>query len=562
MLLNMHIKNIALIDNIDIGFNDELNVLTGETGAGKSIIIGSLGICLGGKFHRELLRNDEQDGLIELLFSVDNENIKNTLSKIEIYPDEEDQVLISRHLTSSGKCINRINGNTVTISKLKEVAGFLIDLHAQHEQQTLLKISRHLEILDRFGQEEILDLKQKVSRLYGEYNQIKNEIGANNIDEAERIKRIDYLKFEINEIDIANLVVGEDEVLEAKFKKAANSKEIIEKASYIYNITSSLESDSASDLISKALGQMKKITDIDADANNTYETLQDVESILNDFNSGLADYMKEMEFDTNSFNELEERLDQINLLKSKYGNNVSEIIETRDKLEDEYDKLILHDKYIEDLNEQLNEVTRDLESASDILTKARKKHATRLCELIKNSLYELNFENVEFDMNFDKTKEFTANGNDEAYFIISTNVGQPMKPLNEVASGGELSRIMLAIKSCLAYEDDTPTLVFDEIDIGISGRTAQKVAEKMSILGKKHQIICITHLPQISAMADTHYNIMKTVANNNTTTTIKQLTYDESITEIARLLGGASITDTVISSAKELKVLADMSKNG
>ncbi|MBE5945640.1 MAG: DNA repair protein RecN [Lachnospiraceae bacterium] len=559
MLLNMHIKNIALIDDIDVSFNEGLNILTGETGAGKSIIIGSLGICLGGKFQKELLRDEEKDGLVELLFSVDNDRIKNMLLSIDVDPGEEDEILISRRLNQAGKTINRINDNTVTVGKLKEVAGILIDLHAQHEQQTLLKKDKHLVILDRFGGKNIEELKSQVNVCYKEYIQIKDKLEKDSIDEAEKNKQMDFLKYQINEIKSANLISGEDEELEIAYRKAVNSKDILSTADGIYQSTG-YEVGGTGDAVGRALQQLGRLIDLDPDLVNLHETLGDIDGMLNDFNRELSAYMKSLEFDGQEFAALEQRLDLINSLKAKYGNSIETIMNTCDEYEKEYNKLLSYEEYIDSLNIELNNKGKILTELSDKLTKARMEAGNKLSELIKASLQELNFLTVEFDMKFEKLDHFTANGMDDACFMISTNVGEPMRPLYEVASGGELSRVMLAIKSCLAYEDDTPTLVFDEIDVGISGRTAQKVAEKMSLIGKSHQVICITHLPQIAAMADSHYSIEKNVENSKTITNIRILSREEQIGEIARLLGGAEITDATIVSATEMKGLADKAK--
>ncbi|MBQ8412496.1 MAG: DNA repair protein RecN [Lachnospiraceae bacterium] len=560
MLLNMHIKNIALIDDIDIAFEDGLNILTGETGAGKSIIIGSLGICLGGRFQKELLRDEEKDGLVELLFSVDREDIISMLSDMDIMNLEEGEILISRRLSPNGRCINRINDSTVTATKLKEVSSLLIDLHAQHEQQTLLKPGKHIEILDRFGGSDIEEKKNKVSASYKQYVELAGEISDNTMDESEKNRQLDFLKYRIDEIKNANLKEGEDEELENYYRKARNSKEILSTANDIYESTGYNNHNSAAELIGHALGQMNRLKDLDEDLEDIHSILADIDGMLNDFNREFSQYMKSMEFDSEEFNRIEERLNIINSLKSKYGNSIYEIKNSLLDFEEEYNKLIDYEEYMNGLLDKFKALEQELMQACDELSEARKEKAIKLCELIKESLRDLNFMTVEFDMEFKKQDRYSASGNDEAYFIISTNVGEPMRPLYDVASGGELSRVMLALKSCLAYADDTPTLIFDEIDVGISGITAQKVAEKMSVIAKKHQVICITHLPQIAAMADYHYLIEKNVENNKTITNIRKLTKAEEIREIARLLGGAQITDSIIHTATEMKGLAERTK--
>ena len=558
MLQNMHIKNIALIDEIDIGFEDGLNILTGETGAGKSIIIGSLGICLGGKFHKEILRNDAQDGLVEMLFSVEQEHIRKQLEELDI--PVEDELLITRRLSPSGRTINRINDSTVTTARLREVASVLIDMHAQHEQQNLRNAGRHLEILDHFGGKAVEEQKDRIRTLYMSYTSLRKELEENAMDEAEKNKKMDFLDYQIKEIHAANLKIGEDESLEALYRKAVNSKDILTIADEVYQMTGYENPHSAAEMVGHALQQFARIVELDPGLTDAHSILQDIDSMLNDFNRELSRYMEDMTFDDQAFSELETRLNQINLLKSKYGSTIDEIIHNCERYEEEYNMLVSYEEHRNILERELKEIEHELDLASNELTKVRREAAERLCDTLKASLTELNFMTVELEMKFERLTHFTANGVDEAYFMISTNVGEPMRPLYEVASGGELSRVMLALKSSLAYEDDTPTLLFDEIDVGISGRTAQKVAEKMSLISRNHQVICITHLPQIAAMADTHYLIEKNVENNKTISSIRELSEDESITEIARLLGGVEITENTIASAKEMKGLAERTK--
>ena len=560
MLLNMHIKNLALINEIDINFNEGLNILTGETGAGKSIIIGSLGICLGGKFSKELLRDDTKDGLVELMFSVDSKEIRDELEALEVYPDEEDVILVSRRINNAGKTINRINDNSVTIGKLKDVASVLIDLHAQHEQQTLLKVSKHMDILDRFGGEELSKLKAQVALTYQQYMEIKTRLEDESMDENEKNKQIDYLQYQIDEIEKANLKPGEDEELEVLYKKIVNSKEILTTADDIYRATGYGSRDSAAEQIGRALNQMKRVAELDEDFQSSYDTLVDIDSMLNDFNRELSAYMKGMEFDDEEFKTVESRLDLINSLKAKYGREITDIFNALKNYRTELEKLVSFDEYIAKLRKELLNVEQELKAKCNRLSAKRKEVSVNMCKQIKDSLFELNFMSVEFEMRFEELDRFTASGTDSAQFYISTNVGEAIRPLSQVASGGELSRVMLALKSCIANLDATPTLVFDEIDVGISGRTAQAVAEKMSVIGRHHQLICITHLPQIAAMADTHYVIEKNVENNKTITSIKELSKKEEINEIARLLGGAEITEATITSAEEMKGLADRTK--
>ena len=559
MLLTMHIKNIALIEEIDIDFHDQLNILTGETGAGKSIIIGSLGICLGGKFPKELLRDETKDGLVELAFSVEQPAIREALEAMEVEVDEQDELLISRRLSPNGRTVNRVNDTTVTISRLKDIASLLIDLHAQHEQQTLLKPAKHLEILDRFGGEDIQMLKKQVQEDYHSYRELEEEKKRGSMNEAERNKRVDFLKYQIKEIQDAKLVEGEDEQLEHQYKKAVNAKEILQYANDIYAMTG-YGATSAAEQLGRAIRDMRRLIELDEELTDASNILQDADGLLADFNREISEYMKDMEFDESEFHEMESRLDQINSLKAKYGNSISEILESLASFEKEYETLSGYDAYIKELSEKWKKQTAKLEASSRALSEKRRALAEKLCAKIRESLEDMNFNMVRFEMRFETAPVYSANGYDDACFYISTNVGETMRPLQEVASGGELSRIMLAMKSCLANQDDTPTLVFDEIDVGISGRTAQKVAEKMSILSRHHQVICITHLPQIAAMADAHYLIEKNVENEKTISSIRLLSKEEEIEELARLIGGAKITETTIHTVTEMKGLAEQAK--
>lgn len=559
MLLTMHIKNIALIEEIDIDFHEQLNILTGETGAGKSIIIGSLGICLGGKFPKELLRDDTKDGLVELVFSVDQPAIVEALEKLEVTPDEDGTLLISRRLSPNGRTVNRVNDTTVTITRLKEIASLLIDLHAQHEQQTLLKPAKHLEILDRFGGEDIQKLKKQVQEDYHIYRELEEEKKKGSMDEAEKNKRMDFLQYQIKEIKDAKLVDGEDVQLERQYKKAVNAKEILQYANDIYALTG-YGATSAGEQLGRAIKDMRRLTELDEELADAAGILEDADGLLSDFNREISEYMKDMEFDEGQFREMESRLDQINSLKAKYGNSISRILESLAAFEKEYDALSGYEEHMQEIEAQWKKQTAKLEESCRVLSEHRRALSEKLCKKIRESLEDMNFNMVRFEMRFETSPNYSVNGYDDACFYISTNVGEAMRPLHEVASGGELSRIMLAMKSCLANQDDTPTLVFDEIDVGISGRTAQKVAEKMSILSRQHQVICITHLSQIAAMADAHYLIEKNVENEKTISSIRLLSKEEEIEELARLIGGAKITETTIHTVTEMKGLAEQAK--
>ena len=552
MLQNLHIKNLALIDELDIELGEGLNILSGETGAGKSIIVGSIGIGLGGRFGKDLLRDPEKDGLVELIFTVDSEAVREKLSAIEI-ETPDDMVIISRRVSGT-RTVNRINDATVSVGKLRETAEILINLHAQHEQTTLLKESRHLEIIDS-SDDRIEEVKKTVAETYHEYKDVCDRLSSLNMDEGERRKRQDFLQYQIEEIEKAGLKEGEDAELEELYSRISASHDITEIAEDVHSVTGYDNVSSAGSMFSRACQRIRELEKYDNGeaAASLINSLSDIDSLLNDFNNDIAEYMKNMEFDPELLRETESRLDLINTLKSKFGKTVPDIMETLNSLKQEYEELEGFNETLAELTEKEKVLFKRLKAESDKLTVIRKDAAEKLTAKIKEALLGLNFSEVIFYAAFSETENYTANGHDSVSFMISTNVGEKERPLAEVASGGELSRVMLAIKSTLADKDETPTLVFDEIDVGISGITAQKVADMMKLLAKTHQIITITHLPQIAAASDIHFLIEKTVEDGKTHTGIRRLDEEEIIYEIARILGGEKITESVLSSARELR---------
>ncbi|MEH2948097.1 DNA repair protein RecN [Lachnospiraceae bacterium 56-18] len=553
MLQNLHVKNLALIDEIEVEFGDGLNILTGETGAGKSIILGSVNLALGGRYTKDILRQGAEYGFVELTFQVENEHQIRELRELDIYP-EDGTVVLSRRLMEK-RSISRINGETVPIALLKEAASILIDIHGQHEHQSLLYKKNHLGIVDAFARETASDVKQKVLEAYKAYKACEKELDEMETDEAQRAKELSFLKFETGEIREADLKIGEDEDLEELYRRIVNSKRIAECVSEAYLYTSE-GNDSASENLSRAIRAVSEIVEYDERASQMYDQLVEIDSLLNDFNRELADYADECEFSDEEFHDTEERLNEINHLKTKYGNTIEEILAYCAAQEKRLAALEDYDNYIEDLRAKAKKSEEELRKQAKKLSAIRRKQAKVLSKSIEDGLKDLNFENVQFEIGFAETKGYTAEGMDDVEFMISLNPGQPLKPLASVASGGELSRIMLAIKTVMASRDEIETLIFDEIDVGISGRTAQKVSEKMAVIGKGHQVICITHLAQIAAMADRHYLIEKASSKGDTRTDIRRLDENESVRELARILGGAKITDTVLKSAVEMKELA------
>lgn len=553
MLLNVHVKNLALIEDIDVYFGDGLNILTGETGAGKSIIIGSINIALGGKVPKDIIRKNAEYGLVELVFSLDTPDTLAKIRELGIEP-EDNQVIISRKITN-GRSLIKINGETVTGSFLKEVSSVLLDIHGQHDHESLLHKNKHLEILDSFIGNDGNEKKSQVKILYDEYKKLVAKLDDFNLSEESRKREMDFLEFEINEIDEAELIDGEDVGLEEEQKIISNSSKVLQVLNYVNDAVCESENCAAS-LISLAAKELSKVSDINDKTKSLYDCIMDMDAICQDFQSEIGSYISSVDFDEERINYVCERLDKINKLKMKHGNSISKILEKKEEYQIKLKDYLNYEDALAELNDKINIATEKLKNASKELSDIRKKVAVKLSKDIVEVLGTLNFNDIQFKVEFDESSSFTAKGTDVAVFMISTNKGEDMKPLSDIASGGELSRIMLGIKTILADVDSVETLIFDEIDTGISGRTAQMVAEKMKIIASNHQVIAITHLPQIAAMSDEHYLISKETIDDVTKTDIKKLDFDESVNELARILGGAVITDKVIENAREMKNMA------
>ncbi len=551
MLLSLHVKNLALIEETEVEFQDGLNILSGETGAGKSIIIGSLNLALGEKVPREMLRENCEYALVELVFSVGSRQ-EEQLQALEVYP-EDGQVIMSRRITS-GRSVGKINSETVSASRMRQVASLLIDIHGQHEHQSLLQKRRHLEILDDYAKEQLGDKKERMAESYRAYQALTEELEQASTDAAARAREISFLEYEIGEITDAALSAGEDEELEQEYRRLSHGRRILEALGTVHELTGG--GDGASDLAGRALRELSSVSEYDPALEPLLQQLGDIDGLLNDFNRELSSYQEDAEFSPEDFARVEQRLDQINHLKAKYGDTIEAILHSRDEKQERYEMLVNYEQYMADRKEQLDQAEEKLEKISRQVSKIRRKAASGLSREITKALSELNFLDVDFSMEFYEDTGYSANGIDDAEFLISTNPGEPKKPLGKVASGGELSRIMLAIKTILAENDMIETMIFDEIDAGISGRTAQMVAEKMNVIAASHQVICITHLPQIAAMADYHYLIEKNVVGGATVSNIKPLAEEEKIGELARMTGGVKITEAVLESAAEMRGLA------
>lgn len=554
LLTNLHVKNLALIDEADVDFSEKLNILTGETGAGKSILIGSVNIALGGKFSADSIRKGADYALVELTFHIKEQVTLDKLRNMDIPMEEDGQVIISRRLKGN-RAVSKVNGETVTSGFLKELARVLIDIHGQHEHQSLLYKSKHLDILDRYGKEKTEALKKEIRAYYGEYARLCSEIAENTIPEEERLRELSFMEYEKKELEEADIKEGEEELLEQEFSRLSNGEAIMEGMALVYHLTGE-GPESAAETLGRAVRQFSRLSELDEGIGGFASRLMELESLLNDFNRDISEYMDDFVFDEKLLRETEERLNRIHGLMAKYGGSYERVQEYYQNLKNKLEKYADYERYKEKLETEKAEVEKKLLHLCEKLSDLRKKNAKMLKEAITVALEELNFLQVQFDIEFRKLERLTADGFDEVEFMVSTNPGEEKKPLGKVASGGELSRIMLAIKSVLADKDTVDTLIFDEIDTGISGRTAQKVSEKLSAISKSHQVISITHLPQIASMADEHYLIEKHREGETTKTQIHCLKEEESVLELARMLGGVQITEAVIHSAREMKQLA------
>ena len=559
MLISLHVKNLALIQETEVNFAEGLNILSGETGAGKSIIIGSINLALGARADKDMIRNGAEYALVELVFQVTDQELLEQIHALEI-PVEEDGIIIIQRKIQPNRSICKIGGETATTRQLKELSELLIDIHGQHEHQSLLYKKNHMEILDSFAGEELARLKQDLKQKYHTYTALQKEIEETGMDKGLRAKELSLAEFEYQEIAEAALHVGEDDELETSYRRMSNSRQIVEAASRAYQLTGDGEDQTAADAVGRAVRELRSIEEYDDNAKSLVAELEQIDGLLNDFNRNIAEYLSDMEFDGEVFAQTQERLNLLNHLKLKYGGTIEAVLEYQQQQAQRIEKLQNMDAYREQLVHKLAGQKEELERLCSKISAIRQKEAKKLAGDMVKALTDLNFLEVKFEIQVRHKEEYAANGYDDVEFMISTNPGEPMKSLGSVASGGELSRIMLAIKTVLASRDRIPTMIFDEIDTGISGKTAWKVSEKLGVLSRSHQIICITHLPQIAAMADAHYRIAKQAVNQKTETGITRLPQEEVVEELARMLGGETITDTVRENARELLHTAALKK--
>ena len=537
MLSTLHIKNIGIIDDLSINFEEGFNVLTGETGAGKTLIIGSLAILSGGRFSKEMIRKGEECSLIEASIFVPQSEFA-----------EDGNIIISREVYSNGRNTCKVNGNLVTVSELKRIMSKIIDIHGQHDNQNLLDNTKHIMYLDSFIGDELFKMKQEYQEYFNKYNEIKNKLKNNYGDETEKTRRLDLLRYQYNEIDVANLKIGEDLELEEKHNIMMNSEKLKENLEEIdENINSN-----AIEYISNSIRCLEKIEDYGEIYKSKLAELKSIYYELQETARDLSSLKDEANFDEYERDEVERRLDIIFSLKRKYGNSIEEILEYKSKLAEEIEQI----ENVEEINKKLRIEQKEIESKMNnlcnLMNEKREKYGIILSKKINNELKDLEMPNACFSIKIEKEASFNINGNDKIEFAISPNIGEESKELIKIASGGEMSRIMLAIKTVLADIDEVPILVFDEIDTGISGKAAKAVAEKMKIISNKHQTLCITHLPAIAAQGKNNFYIYKEVTNGKTRTKIKKLNEQEIIFEIARISNG-DITDVAIENAKELR---------
>ena len=553
LLLNLHVKNLAIIDEVEVDFAKHLNVLTGETGAGKSIIIGSINIALGGKTAKDMIRKEAEFALVELTFLIEDEKVRSDLEEMGV-SFEDDTLLISRKITRT-RTMNRVNGESVTGAMIKKIADLLIDIHGQNDQQSLLHKEKHLEIVDRYAKEQMDGKEILLAEAYRAYKSLKEELEDNQIPEEERLREISFLQYELEEIENAKLSSGEEEELSQKYRKLSNATNIAQGLSGIYSMMNQ-ESGSVSDKVSEGIRILSKISEYDERVSDFWNQLSDIDSLVTDFSRDISDYMEEFDVGLEELEEVEKRLDLVRSIKAKYGTTTEDVLAYAAQVREKLTKYQEYESYQENLKQKIEKEEKKLKKLSKEISAIRKKCAKVLEKEITQALVDLNFLQVKFEIAVRQREAYSAKGMDDIEFMISTNPGEELRPIGSAASGGELSRIMLAVKAVLAKHDEIETMIFDEIDVGISGRTAQMVAEKMSLIGKEHQVICISHLAQIAAMADTQFLIEKENDSNHTKTQIRQLDEGEAVQELARILGGAQITEAVTESAREMRELA------
>lgn len=557
MLESIQVKNVALIDMAEVEFGEGLNILTGETGAGKSIMLSSVQLALGAKADKGLIRTGAEFASVTLTFLPDDEQ-KERLKDLDI--DCEDDILVLQRRIYPNKSVCKINGENVILKTMQSVAQLLIDIHGQREHQAILKADVQEEMLDSYAMDEISGDLQRIRELYRDYKKLKLQYEELANQDTDYTRELDFARFELDEIEKAELTEGEDEKLQEQYERLSNAKKIQDSVGSVQEILGG-QNNSLLNEMSMALRTLLPVRDYDEELADAYTQLSDVEMVLQDCIHSLDRYLDHFEMDASDLQRISDRLNLINHLKDKYGSHMEDIFQYAQTLSEKISRMENREQTLVSLQNQMEELLSSYDELSQSLYEKRKKACMELSEKMTQAMVDLNFEQCRFEVFCEHDKEHRKkNGCDSIAFMISLNPGEPLKPLANVASGGELSRIMLAVKTIFADKDRTGTLVFDEIDSGISGKTAWKVSEKLAVLRKEHQVICITHLPQIAAMADCHFCIRKSTTDNRTSTSVHRLTEEESIAEIGRLLGTDELTDAVLQNAAEMKNMAKQTK--
>lgn len=564
MLSELIIKNFAIIEEVSISFEKGLTVLSGETGAGKSIIIDAIGLLLGGRGSAEFVRYDTEKAEIEGLFHIEDDHHPIFARCRDLGLDVDDEMIIlKRDITASGKSICRINGKLVTTSILKEIGSLLVDIHGQHESQDLMNQEHHLSMLQQYDEKSILPLLTNYQEVYAQYISLKKQLKQLTENEQQMAHRLDLIQFQLTEIQNANLKENEDDQLTEERLKIANFERIYKSLVDAYQSLS--QDGSGLDSVRSSMYSLESVTSIDPDIKEMHEGISSSFYMLEDISYRLRDSIEQMEYDPNRLNEIETRLSEISMLKKKYGQSVTDILKYAEGIEQELDKIQHKDKHIEKLDKELKISTMHLIEAGLKLSEKRKELAQHLTIDIHKELKELYMEKTTFEIVFtteegsesdpilnNSNVKFNKSGFDQVEFYISTNPGEPLKPLAKVASGGELSRMFLALKSIFTKHQGITSIIFDEVDTGVSGRVAQAIAEKIHKVSVNSQVLCITHLPQVASMADTHLFITKIIDGNRTKTSVRPLQNEQKIDEIARMIAGVEITEVTIQHAREL----------
>lgn len=565
MLFELRVSNFALIEDLNFNFNPGLNILSGETGAGKSIVIGAINLLLGERAAVEQIRQGKDSAYVEGVVgynSLQQSEIDSLLEKAEI--EKNDELIIARELYRNGRSVARVNGRAVPASFLKEIGKYLVDLHGQHQHQSLLRPEKHLELLDSFGDERIGDSRDRVEKLYKKRQDLKKELSTLGSNSAERERRLDVYAFQFNEINNASLQPGEDEELKRREKVLANAEKIWSITAEVYaDIYSGSDDGLATaiiDRLNKSRSLLAEVVNIDQNLAPLLDLLESTSAQLDDVSHELRDYQSKLEFDPSELTMIQDRLNLINSLKRKYGSTIEEVMNFAGQIEEEMERLQNSEAMAEKLEQEIDAVETSLGEECLRLRGLRRETAKTLEGLLEDCLQELALPNARFAVSFTEKEEFSPKGMDQVEFLFSANQGEEVKPLAKIISGGEVSRVMLALKTILARQDLIPTLIFDEVDAGIGGTTVQAVAEKLAQLSGHHQVMCVTHSPQIAAMADCHYSLYKETVADRTLTKSALLSAEERREELARMLDGAGIdqvslkhVDNVLERARQFK---------